>query len=248
MANRAPTRPRRGGVAIAVVLAWTALVLVAAAGGALAAPYPALPIASDRGFLGNLTAPTLAPGAGGSISFTVGDPLAAPIDGTVLTLGVYAFNGFPGNATATGSVAGTPILSNASASSTVVSVAVGTVAPGGVYRASVGVATSGTTPSGAFAVRTALSFRSNGTAYQLESRGWFNATTWAAATQLPNGSATLNLSVLGVSGVTPETAIVVAASTFPTVLTAILVVAAIFVGAGAVVYFRRGPGSSSGAR
>ena len=71
---------------------------------------------------------------------------------------------------------------------------------------------------------------------------------WAAATELPNGSATLNLTVLGVSGVLPETAVVVAQSALPWLLAGVLGAAALLVGAGAWVYFRRGPASNSGMR
>ena len=236
-----------GRAPIVVALA-TLLVLLGVSAGASAASYPTLPLADDRGFLGNLSAPSLAPGGSGSISFTVGDPLPGPITGTELTLQVYAFNGFPGNATATVPVAGAPVLSNASSSGGSVGVAVGTLASQGVYRGSVSVATSATTPSGTFAIRAALSFTADAIVYRMESRGWFSASLWAAATELPNGSATLNLTVLGVSGVLPETAVVVAQSALPWLLAGVLVVAALLVGAGAWVYFRRGPASSSGMR
>ena len=126
--------------------------------------------------------------------------------------------------------------------------AVGALSVAGVFQGSVSVATSATTPSGAFAVRAALSFVADATGYLLESRGWFNASVWAAATELANGSATLNLTVLGVSGVLPETAVVVQQSAFPWLLTGVLVAAAAFVAAGAWVYFGRDPASSSGMR
>jgi len=242
-------RPGPGAARVALVAAVVLVVAVLGPGsGAVAGAYPPLPLSADRGFLGNLSAPSLAPSGTGSISFTVGNPLSAPISAAELTFQVYAFNGFPGNATSTVSVAGAPVLANATASGGSVGVTVGTLSPGAVFRGSVDVATSATTPSGAFAVRTALAFLSNGTAYRLESRGWFNSTVWAAATELPNGSATLNLTVLGVSGVLPETAIVVAASTLTVALAVVLVVAVVFVGLGAWVYFRRGPASNSGAR
>ena len=239
----------RAGAALriaAIVVTAVALTAVFGAGSAIGAGYPPLPIADDRGFLGNLSAPTVVPGSSATLGFTVGDPLSSPITGAVLTLQIYAFNGFPGNATATITVVGAPVLSNATSSGGSVGVSIGSLAHGQVVPGSVGITTSASTPNGAFAVRTSLRFASNGTTYLLDSRGWFNATTWAAATELPNGSATLNLTTLGVSGVLPETAIVVASSSFPWVLGGILVAAAVFVGAGAFVYFR-GPSSRSGA-
>ncbi len=243
-------RDRIGAVVSASVLIAVALLAGPVGVGAAtpAAGYPPLPLADDRGFLGNLSAPTLAPGASGTVAFSVGDPLPVALVGAMLTLDVYAFNGFPGNATQFVPVAGAPILVTPTTSGASANVSVGTLAPAATYRGSVGVATSDGTPDGAFAIRTALSFTANGTAYRLESRGWFTASTWANATELPNGSVTLNLTRLGVSGVLPETAVVVAASTFEWVLAGVLAAAVVLIAAGAFVYFRRGPGSTSGAR
>lgn len=243
--------PRLGAGLSAAGLALAVLLVVAPVPGARATPYPPLPIALDRQFLGNLSAPDLAPGASGTLRFALSNPLSVGLDAVVLALEIYAFNGFPGNASATVPVAGAPILVTPSSSGEAANVSVGALGTGGLYRGSVGVATSASTPDGAFAVRAALSFdlASNGTAYRLESRGWFNASTWAAATELPNGSATLNLSVLGVSGVLPETAVFVAnTSTWEWLLGGLLAGAFVLVGLGAYVYFRRGPGSRSGSR
>ena len=239
---------RTRGPFLAPVLAVLLVVLVAPS--AHATPYPPLPIALDRDFLGNLSGPTLAPGDSGNLRFTVSDPLVGPISSVVLTLEVYAFNAFPGNATSTVPVAGAPALTTESSSGAWANVSVGSLAPGATYSGSVGVVTASSTPAGAFAVRSALAFTlsSNGTAYRLESRGWFTAAVWSAATTLPNGSVTLNLSVLGVSGVTPETTIYVASSSWDWVLGAVVAAGLVLVGAGAYVYFRRGPGSRSGTR
>ena len=243
------SRGRRIPVHLAAVIAIAACLLLAGGSGtSRAAGYPELPLAYDRGFLGNLSAPSLTPGSSGSISFSVGNPTATAVSGAGLTLQVYAFNAFPGNATSTVTVAGAPVLTFGSASGGSVSVAIGSLASGGVYRSSIGVQTSASSPSGTFAVRTSLSFQQNGTSYLLESRGWFTAGQWDNATELPNGSATLNLSRLGVSGVLPETAVLVQASEFPVLLSLVLVAAAVLVGVGAWIYFRRGPASSSGAR
>lgn len=234
----------------------TALVLVALLATfalpapAEAGPYPPLPVELGRQLVGNLSGPSLAPGTSGSVGFTVVDPLAGAIEGVVLTLQVYAFNGFPGNATSFVPLASAPILTTPVTSGPSANVSVGSLASGGVYRGSVGVTTSSSTPEGTYAVRTALSFTlvANSTVYRLESRGWFNDSTWRLATELPNGSVTLNLSLLGVSGVTPETAILVSSSDWDWVLGGVLVAAIVLAGAAAWVYFRRGPGSTAGAR
>ncbi len=240
---------RRGPPLVAAILAVAVLAAPAVASARTpASGYPPLPIADDRGFLANLSAPTLAPGASGTISFTLGDPLDESLIGPALTLQVYAFNGFPGNATSLVPVAGAPVLVTATTSGAVANLTFGTIAPGGVVHGSVGVATSATTPDGAFAIRAALTFSANGTAYRLASRGWFSTSVWANATELPNGSVTLNLSRLGVSGVLPETAVVISASTFDWVLAGLLIAAVALIATGAFVYFRRGPGATSGAR
>jgi hypothetical protein len=233
---------------IPVLVAIVAGTLLAAPGSATAAPYPTLPVGDGAILLGNLSAPTLTPSASGAVTFSVVNPLTLDLTGAILTFDVYAFNAFPGNATSTVPVSGAPVLSNASASGPLVEVLIGTLAPGARYTGSVGVATSATTPSGAFAVRTQLEFLANGTAYRLASRGWFTAAQWSAATELPNGSATLNLTELGVSGVLPETAVVVASSVFPWALAAVAAAGVVFVGLGAWFYFRRESSSRSGTR
>ena len=226
------------------------LVLVGVPGPVRAAPYPPLPIEDGRELVGNLSAPSLAAGESGNLGFSVENPLASPIDVVRLTLQVYAFNAFPGNATSTVPVAGAPVLTVPGASGASVNVSVPNLDPGSVFRGSVGVVTASSTPAGTFAVRTALSFdlATNGSAYRLESRGWFTAANWTAATELPNGSATLNLSRLGVSGVTPETAVLVTNSDWGWVLGSLLAAAIVLAGVAAWIYFRRGPGSTSGAR
>ncbi len=246
-------RFRRGGPdrrAAAVLLGALLLLGLGFAPTAAASAYPPLPIALDRDFLGNLSAPALTPGASGTVTFTVSDPLSSGLAGVVVTFAVYAFNQFPGNASSLLPVAGAPLLTTATSSGETENVSLGPIASGATVAGSIGLRSSTSTPSGAFAVRTAVAFAlaTNGTSYRLESRGWFSTLTWLAATELPNGSVTLNLSVLGVSGVTPETAIYIQGSGFDWALAAILVAGFALVGAGAWVYFRRGPGSRSGAR
>ncbi len=235
---------------VALAVLFTIAAVLAVPAPARATGYPPLPVALDRDFVGNLSGPTLSPGASGALSLTVSDPLASAIAGVLVTLDVYAFNGFPGNDTASAPVAGAPILTTPTSSGEYANLSFGSLASGGRSTGSVGVVSSASTPSGAFAIRVALAFNlaSNGTTYRLESRGWFSEATWKAATELPNGSATLNLSVLGVSGVLPETTIYVASSSWDWVLAAVLGSAFVLVGLAAWYYFRRGPGSTSGIR
>lgn len=241
--------PRLGLVLLTVsVVLLSSAPVPSARGASIPSAYAPLPIEYGRQLLGNVSGPTLVPGASGTVSFTVADPLSSPIASTVVELAVYAFNAFPGNATSTVPLSAPPVLSNGSASGEDVDVALGTVGPGAVTYGSVGVATSASTPSGTFAVRTAVSFVAGGVSYRLESRGWFTAAAWASATELPNGSVTLNLTRLGVSGVTPETSVYIGSTGFDWAIGALAAGGVVLVGAGAWVYFRRAPGSSSGTR
>ena len=246
-----PAPPRLRARSIAPALAILTTLLVSAT--VTAAPlrpgaYPTLPVTDGRQLLGNLSAPTLLAGSSGSVSFTVADPLTVALTSVDLTFEVYAFNAFPGNSTSTVPVSGAPVLTTPATSGSGANVSIGSVLPGTVFHGSVGVSTSSSTPSGTFAVRSLLSFDSNGSVYLLESRGWFSSSEWASATELPNGSVTLNLSRLGVSGVLPETAIYVASSGIDWALAILSAAGVVFVGVGAWVYFRRGPGSTSGTR
>ena len=239
------------GRLVAIAVATTLLLSSPLVAPAAAQPkgYPPLPLGFDGMFLSNLTGPDLAPGNSGTLSFHVGDPARfAAMSEVTLTLDVYAFNAFPGNATSTITSAGTPVLVTPTSSSTEVNLSLPSLIPGGYDAGSVNVATASDTPTGTFAVRTALVFAANGTIYRLASRGWFSESVWESATILPNGSATLNLSRLGVSGVTAETSILVSSSSWGWALAFILAGAVVLVGAGAFAYFRRASKSSAGAR
>ncbi len=245
-----PARPGRTAAVAALAGLGLLALLLGAAPPVRASGYPPLPggLGQDRELLDNLSAPSIVPGGSGQIAFQVTAPAASvgPLVGVVVEFAVYAFNGYPGTGSAPLPVGQAPVLSNATTSAEDVRVGLGTLSPGASDSGSVGFATSGGTPAGTYAVRTAVSFTENGTAYRLDSRGWFNASVWAQATVLPNGSATLNLSVLGVSGVVAETGIVVSPSGFTTALFAVAAAGVVLVGAGAWVYFRRTPGSRSG--
>jgi hypothetical protein len=244
--SRARTRNARTAWLAAVVGALALTLLVPPP--AVAAGFPPVPLPFDRWFVSNLTGAEVAPGGGGTISFTVGNPFPnETISAVELTVEVYAFNAFPGNATSTVGVAGAPVLSTPTASGGAVNVSYGTLPAKSTVAGSVAVATSATTPSGTFAVRTALRFSVGATAYLLESRGWFTADAWAAATAGPGGSVDLNVSALGVSGVLPETSVLVTASNLSTAIWGVLAASVVLIGVGAWLYFRP-PKSSSGVR
>ena len=239
-----PARCAVLSILLAIALSWVG---VLSCGGALA--YPTAPLSWDRALLSNLSAPSVGPGGSTSVSFLLNDPssLAAPLSDVVLTLEVYALNGFPGDAVGPVPVADPPVLENATGSGTSVNISLVSLAPGSSYLGSIPVTTSATTPAGTYAVRTALSFVENSTAYRFESRGWFTESAWENATVQANGTATINASRLGVSGIVPETAVYVASSVWPIAWAVIVAVGLVLVGLGAWLYFRRASRSSSGA-
>jgi hypothetical protein len=169
------------------------------------------------------------------------------VDAVAATLGFYAFNAYPGNATG-GLPPNLPSLSVGGQVGTTASLSAGDLASGGSVSFSVGVTAPSDCPSGTFALRTSVDFTLNGTPYRLESRGYFSDAVWASATSGPNGTSTLNLSVLGVSGIVPETGVLVRSNPYPPVLYVVLASAFVLAGAGGFYAWRRGPGSRSGAR
>jgi hypothetical protein len=243
-----PRRAPVGNLALPAVLAAVILLGLGSVGAPLArGTPPPLPLGDDRAFVQNLTGAEVTAGGGGTISLEVYDPLSEPMTGVVLAVGEYAFNAFPGNATSGVDVASAPVLSNASASALEVNASLGSIAPGHHADLAVPVQTSTSTPSGTFAVRLSMRFVENGSSYLLASRGWFTAAEWSAATTGPNGTVDVNLTLLGVSGILPETSILVSSNGFSYLLWTLLGVGGFVVAAGAWLYFRRS-NSSAGTR
>ncbi len=243
-----PNGRRVGRLTVPATLVALALLCLLPVGAPLGrAAVPTVPLADDRYFVQQLTGAELTPGAGGPVTMTLGNPLPQAMIGVALTIGIYAFNGFPGNATGDVAVASAPVLSNQTGSGLEVNESYGSIATGAAVPLSVPVQTSTSTPSGTFAVRFALRFVENGTHYLLESRGWFTAAQWAAGTTGPNGTVAVNLTALGVSGLLPETSILVSSNGFAYVLWGVLGAGVVVVAVGAWLYFRRS-NSSSGTR
>ncbi|HXQ94216.1 MAG TPA: hypothetical protein VN864_03485 [Thermoplasmata archaeon] len=217
-----------------------------------AAPAPLNPSLYGR-FLSNLSMPTLAPGDSGPVGFSLGDALGTPITGVTLTFDVYAFNAYPGNATGPAPADGAPLFAGASgAPSSSITLSVGSLSPNGPMFASPGavdltVAAPAGSPQGTYAVRTSLAFTSNGSDYLLESRGYFSASEWANATAAPHSPSYLNATRLGVSGVLPESAVLVRSNPYPLVLAIVLGGSVVLAALGGYWAVRWRPGSKSGA-
>ncbi|HLY76439.1 MAG TPA: hypothetical protein VKT21_00980, partial [Thermoplasmata archaeon] len=182
------------------------LLILPGLGGSVAASYPVLPDTTWSPILGTLEGPTLTPGGAGAVTFRVTDPLPEAMLGAHVFLQVYAFNPTDGGAVQAPPPGSSPTFPGGTLgnNSTRSSLAVGTG-----WNASVPVTVPATALTGDYAVRFAVSFSMNNTSYLLESRGFFSAGAWAAATAYPNGTPTINASRLGVSGVVPETSILV---------------------------------------
>ena len=210
------------------------------------ASYPTLPLADDGQFLRDLAAPVLAPGETGAITFTVADPLAADLMFTDVSFDLYAFNAYPGNATQSVPTGALDLVSTNPPGSSG-SIAIGTIVPGAPVSESIPMEASAAAPSGTYAIWFTLDFLANGTVYHLASRGTFSDALWAAATTGPNGTSTLDLARLNVSGILPETGVLVRSNPFPVALTVVLIAALALAGAGGYYAFRRGPASRSGA-
>lgn len=220
---------------------------LAPTGTASAASYPPLPVFVGNHLLGNLSGPTLNAGSSGSLGLTVQDLLQWPMSGIALTLDIYAVGSNAGPATPIGNSIAPLLTGTNGVSGSNITFPVLSLAPGQVATITVPVTTAASIGPASFLIRTALGFTANGTQYRLESRGWFDSTVWQNATELANGSATLNLAALGVSGVTPESSIIVQTVTWVWVVYGMVAGAIALVGLGAFFYFRR-TGSSAGAK
>ncbi|MHB1931450.1 MAG: hypothetical protein ACYCPV_00440 [Thermoplasmata archaeon] len=197
-------------------------------------------------FVVSFSLPAVTAGGQTALTFVLQNPLMTPVTRITFTAEVYAFNAFPGNATSPQPPASAPLIGNGSTSGRSVAQSWTAWPAGSRWSGAFSLTSSAATPVGTYAIRTRLTFDLNGTTDRLESRGWFSAAVWASATETANGTATLNLSRLGVAGILPETAVQILGPGLNDLLVGLVVAAIVLVGAGAYLYFRRGPGSSSG--
>ncbi|MCI4349111.1 MAG: hypothetical protein L3J93_02685 [Thermoplasmata archaeon] len=214
--------------------------------------YPVLPIPTQLRFLTNLSVPALDPGTTESVQASLQNPLSAPINGTVLSFEVYSFNPFGADSPSPPPSDSAPVFQGPGANGSSIAIAIGTFAGGGSYVLprdhAVSISVPGSAPSGTYAIRTSLAFHQGPQAYLLESRGYFSDATWANATILANGTPTLNVSRLGVSGVLPETSVFVKGLSLAPWIYGLLGGALVLAGVGGYLAWRRLPKSRSGAR
>jgi hypothetical protein len=242
-------RSGRRGRSIWVLAAGMAVGLLLAAvltGAPAAATYPVLPDSTWSPILSQLSGPTLTPGGTGAVSFRLGNPLPDEWEDARVSLEIYAFNPTDGGAVQPPPGGASPTFPGGTLGNN--STPPSFLPPGTSWNWSVPVTVPTTAPTGDYAVRFAVSFSMNNTTYVLESRGFFANATWASATHYVNGTPTINASDLGVSGVIPETSILVSPAGTPAVLYGILAVGIGLAGVGAYWWTRSETKSKSGAR
>lgn len=200
-------------------------------------------------FLTGLAVPVATPGSTVTLSGTLADPAGfGALSAVNLTLALYGFNGYPGNDTGPLPSDGAPSFVDATSGTTLVTIDIGALAPGAATAISEAIVVPSGAAAGAYAVRSQLSFVENGSPFLLESRGYFSYAAWTNATAGPNGTTTINLTRLGVSGILPETALPVVSNPYPWALAALAGAAIVCAAAGGYYASRRGPGSRVGAK
>lgn len=248
-------RARRGGLLLAVALVVVASGGAAAASGTRGPPpstYPVLAPGLQSRLLTNLTVAPVGSGGSSPLAFDFQDSLGRAIANVTLQFEIYAFDAYPGNATGPLPLGDAPELVAGGSAGWDVNFTWSLVTPGGGTGPSATVVVPSAAAAGDYAIRTSLRFDTNGTSYLLESRGYFSAAAWSYATNgasAPNGTPELNVSRLNVSGVLPETALLVTPPSPNFAIYGLLGASAAAAGAGAFYWFRGGgPGSRSGAR
>ncbi len=248
MAVRPRPASRRTTSAAGLAGVVAGLVLLAIGSPGTAAAVPPLPASEYTHFLSNLSVPVTAPGSTVVLSGTLTNALSVNVSSVSLTFEFYAFNAFPGNATGPLPASGAPAFATGSGSASTTSLTFAGLTPNETVPVSASVEVPSGAADGDYVVRAGLEFGVNGTAYLLESRGYFSYATWTNATATGGGNSTINLTRLGVSGILPETALLVRSNPYPWVLYGLLAGAVILAAVGGFYAVRRGPGSRSGAR
>lgn len=227
------------------------LVVILQAGATSAASPPQLP-ANEGEKLVAFSSSTLDAGQSGTLTVTLSNPLTSTISALGLSLDIYSWQGASGGGgNLSGSDTWAPSLSygGGSASSSVY-ISVSALLTSTSVEESVGIAVPGGCPEGSYFIRDAANVTmANGTRYTLLSRGYFSSQLWQRATSGPDNRSTLNLTLLNVSGVLPETSIPVGSSSLVPWIWAILGASAVLAAVAAYLWSRaqRAKGVTSGA-
>jgi len=241
--------PVRGIVAWAAPLVALALLLPGAlAASASVSPPPPLPSPEPAGLL-ELSTSTTTPGTSVTVGLIVTDDLGTAIENASLQVAFYRFdvNGVtqglsPGDAWAPTFSGGSALPAGASGRAQGLSgnFTLPSLPPGGEAHLSLPVSVPSSAPPGSYLLRDRLVVNTSQAEYLLASRGYFPDALWQRATLASNGTPLLNLTLLGVSGVVPESALGVLSPWVTPILLGILVTA-LAVAAGVGIHlFRQG--------
>lgn len=245
MSDRRVGRRGRLSRVLLAALSVSALLLASLLVAPAVAVYPVLPDSDWSPVLSHLEGPTLTPGGSGGITFRLGNPLPYELIYPNVSLQVYAFNPTDGGGPFAPPAGSSPILAGGGLGANKTGP---TLPPNTTWNWSVPVAIPTSAPTGDYAVRFSVTFFMNNVSYRLESRGFFSASAWANATEESNGTPTINASRLGVSGIVPETSILVSPPGIPVVLYSVLAVGLALAGVGAYWWTRSEAKSRSGTR
>ena len=207
------------------------------------ASSPVLPVIDGSHAVNNLSGPVVAPGAGGSVSLIVQDPLTVSIDAVVLTLQVYAFNAYPGNATGSPPAGGLAFGPGPETN-----VSLGSLLQGADQSVAVAFTTGAAAAQGTYADPDRFGVRNERDRLLFDSRGWYlhprlgerHHPSRRGRDPQPRPARGLWRG--------PGTGVLVRSDPFTPWLYGLVVVALILAAAGAYCATRDGPGSRSGAR
>jgi len=189
-----------------------------------------------------LSVPTLSPGGSGALTITVSDPVNTTLSSVSLTFELYGWNTTDGSSgTLSGGDTWAPSISYSGGAGalSVNNIPLTNIAPGQSRNLQLNVVVPSGCPSATYFIRSSANITvSNGTEYHMLSRGYFSNAIWREATVLPDGAPTLNLTLLGVSGILPETAIQVSSGSSQSWIWIFLGVSLVLGGIGGYLWVR----------
>ncbi|MCL4325048.1 MAG: hypothetical protein M1144_06275 [Candidatus Thermoplasmatota archaeon] len=219
---------------------------------ASAAPPPVLPPNFGERAL-SLSSGTIASGASGSFQATFTNPFSQSLASVSLTFQIYNWSAADNSSGGTlgPSDGWAPSFANAGSNPRLLQVSLSSVAAGASENIERSVTVPSGCPAGSYFVRDQGNLTlANGTRYVFLSRGYFSDALWAKATQGAGNTSKLNLTVLNVSGIFPESAIVVSSGALATWIWAFLALSLVLAAIGGYLWVktRPQPASTSGAK
>jgi len=155
----------------------------------------------------NFTTPIIIPGESGILNFTIKNRYNLPLRNVYLALEIYHWARIDDSSDIS-EISEPPYFFSSTNSSTLLSLRFGLIKSNETVEVREKIKTKGDTREGTYFVRTMLTFTYNNTSYVMKSRGHFSKELWNQATSEPDeheDTGTINLTLLGVDGIIPET-------------------------------------------